>query len=78
MSVAYDHNPELHRIVDRLDPQQADEVSAYALRLIKGGKDERREPPHRLSFTGIGSSDNPNLAAEAKDIIRRELRGLNP
>jgi hypothetical protein len=31
---------------------------------------------HRLSFTGVGTSTNPHLAAQAKQIIRTELRGI--
>jgi hypothetical protein len=75
MSVAYDHFPELHRLIDRLDEQQAEDVRRYALHLV--GAPEVSDGAHRLGFTGIGSSDNPHLAAQAKDIIRRELRGTD-
>jgi hypothetical protein len=75
MSVAYDHFAELHQLIDQLDEQQAEDVRRYTLRLV--GAPEAPARPHRLSFTGIGSSDNPQLAAQAKEIIRRELRGVD-
>lgn len=71
MSVAYDHYPDLHRLVDRLEPDQADKLRRYALRLVG---DTAEQPSHRLSFTGIAASDNPDLAADAKKIIYTELR----
>ncbi|MBV9312147.1 MAG: hypothetical protein JO100_00100 [Pseudonocardia sp.] len=72
MSVAEDRYPELHRLIDRLSATQADELRRHALRLLTSTEEHR---PHRLSFTGIGTSPNPHLGAEAKQIIRTELRG---
>jgi hypothetical protein len=74
MSVGYDHYPELHALIERLQPEQADELRRHALRLV--GADEV-PPAHRLSFTGIGVSANQHLGAEAKQIIRRDLRGVD-
>ncbi|KJY36818.1 hypothetical protein [Streptomyces sp. NRRL S-495] len=74
MSVAHDHYPELHDLIDRLDPEQAEEVRRHALRLVGEGE---APPRHRLSFTGIGVSANPDLGSEAKRIIRSELRGVD-
>lgn len=73
MSVAYDHYPELHALIEQLSPKQAEELRRHALRLVVTDD----APPHRLSFTGIGASANPHLAGEAKEIIRRELRGMD-
>jgi hypothetical protein len=73
MSVAHDHYPELHDLIERLRPEQAEELRRHALRLV--GEDDQ-QPRHRLSFTGIGASTNPHLAAQAKQIIRTELRGV--
>ncbi|MFB8236013.1 hypothetical protein ACFC58_05620 [Kitasatospora purpeofusca] len=74
MSVARDHYPELHDLIDRLDPEQAEEVRRHALRLVGEGE---VPPRHRLSFTGTGVSANPDLGSEAKRIIRSELRGVD-
>ncbi|MEE1785000.1 hypothetical protein PUR71_19100 [Streptomyces sp. SP17BM10] len=74
MSVAHEHYPELHRLVDEMDAHQAEELRRHALRLV--GKDET-PPRHRLSFTGTGVSANPDLGAEAEQIVRRELRGVD-
>ncbi len=72
MSVAHEHYPDLHGLIEQLSPEQADELRRHALRLVND--DESRS--HRLSFTGTGSSSNAHLAAEAKQIIRRELHGI--
>ncbi|MFB7670051.1 hypothetical protein ACFC26_01415 [Kitasatospora purpeofusca] len=72
MSVAHDHYPELHDLIDRLDPEQAEEVRRHALRPVG-----EVPPRHRLSFTGTGVSANPDLDSEAKRIIRSELRGVD-
>ena len=36
MSAAYDHYPELHALVDRLRPENADEARRVLLRLVQG------------------------------------------
>ncbi|MFB8199183.1 hypothetical protein [Kitasatospora purpeofusca] len=74
MSVAHDHYPELHDLIDRLDPEQAEEVRRHALRLVGEGE---VPPRHRLSFTSTGVSADPDLGSEAKRIIRSELRGVD-
>ncbi|MFB7376043.1 hypothetical protein ACFC6U_04415 [Kitasatospora purpeofusca] len=74
MSVAHDHYPELHDLIDRLDPEQAEEVRRHALRPVGEGE---VPPRHRLSFTSTGVSANPDLGSEAKRIIRSELRGVD-
>ncbi|MFJ4669145.1 hypothetical protein [Kitasatospora purpeofusca] len=73
MSVAHDHYPELHDLIDRLDPEQAEEVRRHALRLVGEGE---VPPRHRLSFTGTGVSANPDLGSEAKRIAVAERLGL--
>ncbi|MGI8816483.1 MAG: hypothetical protein ACR2G2_14730 [Pseudonocardia sp.] len=74
MSTADDCYPELHRLIDRLSPTQADELRRHALRLVNSDQDDE---PHRLSFTAVGSSPNPHLGAQAKQVIRTELRGTD-
>lgn len=73
--MAYDHYPELHHLVERLNPAQAEKLRRHALRLVKGT--EAADSEHRLSFTGVGTSANPRLGSEAKEIVRRELRGVD-
>ncbi|MFB6892978.1 hypothetical protein ACFCX4_27125, partial [Kitasatospora sp. NPDC056327] len=73
MGVADDRCAELHDLIDRLDPEQAEEVRRHALRLVGAGE---TPPRHRLSFTGTGVSAKPDPGAESKRIVRAELRGV--
>ncbi|MBM9504546.1 hypothetical protein [Actinacidiphila acididurans] len=65
MSAAYDYG-ELHELIDHLEPEQAEEVRQYALRLV-------HSVPSR--FRVLRSFDGPatNLGARAKDIVREEF-----
>ncbi|MFJ5122013.1 hypothetical protein [Kitasatospora sp. NPDC088548] len=72
MSVAHDRQPELPDLIGRLNAGQAEEIRRHTLRPTGEGE---TPPRPRLSFTGTGVSANLNLAAEAKRIIRTELRG---
>jgi hypothetical protein len=67
---------DLHRLVDRLTPDQARAVRAVVLQLVPeqsaasgASPDGRRR---RFSVTGIGHAD-PDLAARSQDILRAEL-----
>jgi hypothetical protein len=72
MSVAHEEYDDLHRLVDRLTPNQVRALRAVALELVH----ERSEPPahdhtrrRSLSFAGI-IADEPDLAQRSEDIIR--------
>jgi len=67
---------DLHRLVDRLTPDQARAVRAVVLQLVPAPPaesgasiDGRRR---RFSVTGVGHAD-PDLAARSQDIVRAEL-----
>jgi hypothetical protein len=65
VSAAPDY-PELHRLIDRLAPEQAAELQEHALQLVSGAG--RR-------FRRLRSFDGPttDLAARAKHLARAEL-----
>ncbi|MFC6082292.1 hypothetical protein [Sphaerisporangium aureirubrum] len=65
MSVAYEHYPELHGLIERLRPEQAEEVRAHVLRLV--------EPP-RSGLRVLRVFDGPaeSLGAQSEEIIHRE------
>jgi hypothetical protein len=78
MTAALPEYSELHRLVDRLTPDQARAMRAVALQLVR---EDPREPSaeavsapagRRLSFAGIGHVD-PGLAEASQDILRAEL-----
>jgi hypothetical protein len=61
------HNySDLHELIDRLEPDQADELRKHALRLVRptGGR-----------FKVLRSFDGPrtDLGARAREVIRAEL-----
>lgn len=64
VTAAHDYS-ELHRLIDRLEPEQAAELRDHALRLV--GSDGR--------FRVLRSFDGPptDLAARARDVVRTEL-----
>lgn len=68
MSVAYDHYPELHGLIDRLRPEQAAEVRAHVLRLVRD--DEASEGGLRV--LGVFDGPEEDLGARSEEIIRRE------
>jgi hypothetical protein len=65
VTAAHDYS-ELHELIDRLEPDQADELREHALRLVKpaGGR-----------FKILHPFDGPrtDLGARAKEVIRAEL-----
>jgi hypothetical protein len=72
---------ELHRLVDRLTPDQARALRAVALEFVHDETDPQpgREPHsgcsvRRLSFAGIGHA-GPDLAERSQEILRSELGG---
>jgi hypothetical protein len=68
MSVAFDHYPELHGLIDRLRPEQAAEVREHVLRLV--GADEEAEGGLRV--LGVFDGPEEELGARSEEIIRRE------
>lgn len=65
MTSAYDYR-ELHELIDRMEPQQAEELRRIALRLAK---------PAPSRFRTLRSFDGPatDLGARAKDAVRAEI-----
>ncbi|MGH4033980.1 hypothetical protein ACQB60_34180 [Actinomycetota bacterium Odt1-20B] len=65
MTSAYDYS-DLHELIDRLEPEQAEEVRRHALRLVK---------PAPSRFRILRSFDGPSsdLGARAKEIVREEI-----
>ncbi|MCP2320715.1 hypothetical protein APR12_006098 [Nocardia amikacinitolerans] len=59
MSVAYDHYPELHRLIEQLPPESAPEARAVLLRLVKGGASDR--------LAALPSFDGPEDLSERMD-----------
>ncbi|MFD8155928.1 hypothetical protein [Streptomyces malaysiensis] len=66
MTAAHDYS-DLYDIIERLEPEQVEELRRHALRLVK------TPPPSR--FRVLRSFDGPadDLGARAKDIAREEL-----
>ncbi|MBF6125286.1 hypothetical protein [Nocardia brasiliensis] len=77
MTAAHDYE-DLHRLVDRLTPDQAHALRAVALQLVvtdapeqsptSGATGERRR---HLSFAGVMDAE-PDLAARSEDLLREE------
>jgi hypothetical protein len=73
---------DLHELVDRLSPAQADAVREVVRQLVAPGRagpaGDRGdaapgEPARRLSFAGALRSGRGDLAARSEEIIRAEL-----
>jgi hypothetical protein len=74
---------DLHELVDRLSPAQADAVREVVRQLVAAvqaavpagdrGVVPRGEPYRRLSFAGALRSGRGDLAARSEEIIRAEL-----
>lgn len=64
MTAAFDYS-ELHRLVDRMEPDQAAELKEHALRLVGG----------RSRFRVLRAFDGPpaDLGARAKQLVRADL-----
>lgn len=79
MSAAHEEYEDLHRLVDRLTPTQAQAVRAVVLQLVPAEETPETPPPleggrrRRLSFAGL-ISDEPDLAKRSEDIIRERFR----
>jgi hypothetical protein len=71
MSVAYDPYPDLHGLINQLRPEQADEVRAHVLQLVRGG-----ETPGGLRVLAVFDGPEGDLAEESEEIIRRETHSL--
>ncbi|AVH20590.1 hypothetical protein IU438_17950 [Nocardia cyriacigeorgica] len=72
------HYDDLHRLVDRLTPDQARALRAVALQLVVTDASEREsaaepggERRRRLSFAGLMRAE-PDLAARSEDLLREE------
>lgn len=81
MTAALPEYSDLHRLVDRLTPDQARALRAVALQLMREDPQDSQQPSatavsapagRRLSFAGIGHAD-PDLAEASQDILRAEL-----
>jgi hypothetical protein len=66
MSAAHDYS-DLHEIIDRLEPEQVEELRRHALRLVKS------PPPGRLRVLRTFDGPATDLGARAKDIVREEF-----
>jgi len=71
------HYEDLHSLVDRLGPDQADVLRAVALQLVKidaGSPEDSPEPPGVWPPSWFGSitSDDTNIAERSRDILRAE------
>jgi hypothetical protein len=64
VSVADDRYPELHRLIERLEPEQAAMVREQILKLVT--------PPRGLQVLGTFDGPTGDLGAESEDIIRSE------
>lgn len=74
---AHDHYEDIHRLVDRLGPDQADALRAVALQLVRidpASPEGSHEPPGNWPPPWFGSitSDDPNIAERSRDILRAE------
>jgi hypothetical protein len=72
VTAAHDYE-DLHRLVDQLTPDQAQEVRQHALRLVSE-EDGTMESsvPRDLSFIGLIHAES-DLAERSEDILREEL-----
>lgn len=75
MTAAHDYD-DLHRLVDRLTPDQAHALRAVALQLVvtdTAQRDQTAEPVgerrRRLSFAGLMHAE-PDLAARSEELLR--------
>ncbi len=71
MTAAHDYE-DLHRLVDRLTPDQAHEVRQHALRLVSEDETALSSVPRDLSFIGLIHAE-PDLAERSEDILREEF-----
>jgi hypothetical protein len=86
MTAASPEYSDLHRLVDRLTPDQARALRAVALQLVREEPQDSQKPSatavsapagRRLSFAGIGHAGS-DLAEASPDILRAELGDPEP
>jgi hypothetical protein len=67
MTAAYDHFPDLHDLVEQLNPEQAAEVRSHLLRLVQ---------PEGAGLCVLGIFDGPDdgLASHDEEALRTEAR----
>lgn len=65
MSAADDYS-DLHELIDRLEPEQAEELRKHALRLV-------RPTDHRFKVLRAFSGPSTDLGARAREVIRAEI-----
>jgi len=73
---AYHHYEDLHRLIDRLNPGQADALHAVALQLVTSDPASTvDEPPSEWPPSWFGSitSNEPDVAGRSRDILRAEF-----
>lgn len=76
MTAAHDYE-DLHRLVDRLTPDQAHALRAVALQLVvtdapqRGSAEFTGERRRHLSFVGMMHAE-PDLAARSEELLREE------
>jgi hypothetical protein len=65
VTAAHDYS-DLHQLIDRLEPEQADELREYALRLVRpsGG---------RFKVLRSFSGTRTDLGARAREVMRTEF-----
>lgn len=65
VTAAHDYN-DLHELIDRLEPEQAEELREHALRLVQ---------PASTRFKVLRAFSGPrtDLGARAREVIRAEL-----
>ena len=64
MTAAHDYS-DLHELIERLEPEQAEEVRAFTLRLVK--------PDSRFSILHSFDGPRTDLGARAREIMRAEF-----
>jgi len=64
VSVAEERYPELHRLIERLEPEQAALVREQVLKLVT--------PPRGLKVLGVFDGPEGDLGEDSEEIIRRE------
>ena len=65
MTAAHDYS-DLHELIERLEPEQAEELRAFALRLVR---------PESRRFTVLQTFEGPptDLGARAREVMRSEF-----
>jgi hypothetical protein len=82
MTAAVPEYSDLHRLVDRLTPDQARALRAVALQLVRDDSEKpdpdqpSGAPQRHLSFVGIGHGGS-DLAAASQEILSSELGDLS-